>query len=148
MGGGLAGVIKKKGGEEIQNEAKKLGPARIGDAVLTSGGTLKAEYVIHAVTMKMDFKTDAEIIRKATFNALLCAQDNSISSIALPALGCGTGKFSYGGASKIMAQEVFRYIREIKDPTLAKIIFVLNSDDVFEVFEKNVVKKIKTKVDL
>ncbi len=138
MGGGLAASIKKKGGKLIEEEALKQGPAQVGDAVLTSAGTLPAKYVIHAVTMKMDFKTDSEIIRMATLNTLLCAQKNNITSLALPALGCGVGRFSHQAAAKIMAQEVFRYIWETKDPSLKKIIFALNSDDAFEVFSKNV----------
>ncbi len=138
MGGGLAASIKKKGGKLIEEEALKQGPAQVGDAVLTSAGTLPAKYVIHAVTMKMDFKTDSEIIRMATLNTLLCAQKNNITSLALPALGCGVGRFSHQAAAKIMAQEVFRYIWETKDPSLKKIIFALNSDDAFLVFSKNV----------
>jgi O-acetyl-ADP-ribose deacetylase (regulator of RNase III)/ADP-ribose pyrophosphatase YjhB (NUDIX family) len=139
MGGGVAGVIKRRGGSIIEQEAIKQGPVELGEAILTSAGSLKARYVIHAVTMKMDFKTDEEIIRKATFNSLLCAQKNNISSIAFCALGCGVGGFSYEAASKIMAQEVFRYLREIKKPTLKKIFFVLNSREAYGIFAKNVV---------
>jgi len=147
MGGALAAVIKKKGGKIIEEEALKQGPIEVAETVLTSAGLLRAKYVIHAVTMKMPacrqagiFKTNAEIIRKAAFNALLCAQTNNISSIALPALGCGTGKFDYEAASKIMAQEVFRYLREVKNPALKKIVFVLYSEEAFKVFQNNVVR--------
>jgi len=137
MGGGVAGAIKRKGGKVIEEEAVKKGPVETGEAVLTSAGSLKAKYVIHAATMKMDFKTSEEIIRRATYNSLLCAQKNSISSIAFCALGCGVGGFSYEFASKIMAQEVFRYIREVKNPALKRIIFVLNSPEAYDVFERN-----------
>lgn len=138
MGGGVAGVIKKKGGRIIEEEAVNQGPIDVGSAVLTSAGSLKQEYVIHAATMTLDFKTSEEIIRKASYNALLCAQKNNISSLAFCALGCGTGGFSYSSASKIIVQEVFRYIREIKRPVLKKIVFVLYSQDAFEIFEQNV----------
>jgi len=140
MGGGVAGAIKRRGGKGIEDEAIKQGPVDVGQAVLTSAGSLPAKYIIHAVTMKMDFKTNEEAIRKATYNALLCAQNNDIVSIAFCALGCGVGGFSYEVASKIMAQEVFRYIREINNQTLRKIVFVLYSNDAFGIFEKNVVK--------
>lgn len=139
MGGGLAGVIKRKGGKVIEDEAVKKGPVEVGESILTSAGNLKAKYVIHAVTMAMDFKTNEEIIRKATYRALLCAQKNNISSIAFCALGCGVGGFSYEAASKIMAQEVFRYAREVKQASLKKIVFVLNSSDAFMIFKKNVI---------
>ncbi len=139
MGGGVAGVIKRKGGQIIEDEAVKKGPVEVGGAVLTSAGELPAKYVIHASTMKMDFKTNEEIIRKATYSALRCAQENNISSIAFCALGCGVGGFGYEWASKIMAQEVFRYIRDTEKPSLKRVVFVLNSDKPFKIFEKNVI---------
>ncbi|NQT28387.1 MAG: macro domain-containing protein [Candidatus Omnitrophica bacterium] len=139
MGGGVAGAIKRAGGEIIEQEAMSKGPVNLGEAIITSAGSLKAKYVVHAVTMKMDFKTDEEIIRKATHSSLICAQENKISSIAFCALGCGVGRFSLQAASKIMAQEVFRYLWQIKEPILKKIIFVLNSDKAFGVFQKNVI---------
>ncbi|MCM8787296.1 MAG: macro domain-containing protein [Candidatus Omnitrophica bacterium] len=138
MGGGVALAIKKKGGKVIEEEAIKEGPVDLGKAILTTAGSLKAKYVIHAVTMGMDFKTDEEIIRKATENSLLLAQNNKISSIAFCALGCGVGGFPYEACAKIMAQEVFKYLREIKNPTLKRIVFVLYSHQAYQVFLKNV----------
>lgn len=138
MGGGVAGAIKKKGGRVIEEEAVKQGPVKVGEAVITSAGSLKAKYVIHVATMEMDFKTDEEIIRKATYNALLLAQKNKIKSLAFCALGCGVGGFPYAAASKLMAQEVFRYLKETEIPTLKKIIFILFSEDAFKIFQKNV----------
>ncbi len=138
MGGGVAGAIKRKGGKIIEEEAVKQGPVEVGEAVITSAGSLKARYVIHASTMEMDFKTDEEIIRKATFNALKLAQERGISSISFPALGCGVGGFSYEAAAKIMAQEVFRYLREYQKPSLRRIVFVLFSEEAKSVFDANV----------
>ncbi len=139
MGGGVAGAIKRAGGKIIEEEAMKKGPVKVGEAIISSAGSLKAKYVVHAVTMKMDFKTDEEIIRKATYSSLICAQENKVSSIAFCALGCGVGRVSFEAASKLMAQEVFRYLWQVKEPTLRKIIFVLNSDKAFQVFQKNVI---------
>ena len=138
MGGGVAGAIKKKGGKIIEEEAIKQGPVDVGEAVITSAGVLKAKYVIHAATMKMDFKTDEDIIRKAAHSTLKLAQEKIISSIAFCALGCGTGGFSYEAASKIMAQEIFRYLQETKEPTLKKIEFILFSDEALKIFQKNI----------
>lgn len=138
MGGGVAGAVKRKGGSIIEEEARQKGPKSVGDAVITSAGSLKAKYVIHAVTMKMDFITNEDIIRKATFNTLLLAQQKGIKSVAFPALGCGVGGFSYEAAAKIMAQEVFHYIMEVPNPVLRKILFVLFHKDAFDIFERNV----------
>jgi len=138
MGGGVALAIKKKGGTSIEKEAVEKGPGHIGAAVLTGAGKLKAKYVIHAVTMGMNFKTDEEAIRNAAYHTLLCAQDNNISSVAFCALGCGTGKFSPSDSAKIMAQEVFRYIHQIPVRSVKKIVFVAYSDRVYQAFSNNI----------
>jgi len=138
MGGGVAGAIKRRGGRVIEEEAVKQGPVKVGEAVLTSAGSLKSKYVIHAATMEMDFKTNEEIVRKAVYSSLKLAQNHGISSIAFCALGCGVGKFSYNTASKIMAQEIFRYIRETENTSLKRIEFVLYSEKAYEIFDKNI----------
>ncbi len=138
MGGGVALAIKKKGGSVIEEEAMRKGPVSVGEAVISCAGSLKAKYVIHTATMTLDFKTDEDIIRKATYSALLCAQEHKVSSLAFCALGCGVGKFPYEASAKIMAQEVFRYIQEIKDPSLKRIVFVLYSQDACSAFKNNV----------
>lgn len=136
MGGGVAGIIRKKGGKGIEDEAVKKGPIEIGGAVWTKAGKLNAKYVIHAATMGMDFKTDEIKIRASCANALKCAHDLEIKSIAFPALGCGVGGFPLVGAAKIMSQEVLKYLRH-KTP-LQEIIFCLYETEAFKIFQKEV----------
>lgn len=138
MGGGLAGIIRQKGGQQIEDEAVSKGPIEIGAAIATKAGSLKAKYVIHAATMGLDFKTDEFKIRESCKNALLLANELKLSSIALPALGCGTGHFPLVGAAKIMAQETLRQLRETKS-TLKEIIFCLYDQKAFDIFERNAI---------
>lgn len=138
MGGGVAGAIKHSGGKEIEDEAVKKGPVKVGESIITKAGKLKAKYVIHAATMGLDFKTDEDIIRKATASAINCAQKNNIASLAFCALGCGVGGFSYESASKIMAQEIFRYSNFCNKPNLKKIIFVLSDNKALDIFKRNI----------
>lgn len=143
MGGGVAGAIRKKGGKIIEDEAVKLGPIKIGEAVATQAGALPAKYVIHAATMGMPacrqagILTDETKIRNATASSLQLADKLKISSIAFPALGCGVGGFSLLACSKIMSQEVLTYLRAEK-PGLKEIIFCLYDDDAYKIFEKSV----------
>jgi O-acetyl-ADP-ribose deacetylase len=138
MGAGLAGVIRKKGGKEIEDEALKKGPIEIGQAIATNAGKLPAKYVIHAATMGMDFKTDEIKIRNSCRNALRVAEELKVSSIALPALGCGVGGFSLVSAAKIMAQEAFRYLKE-EPASIKEIIFCLYDQEALDIFNKNVI---------
>ncbi|MGH3031691.1 MAG: macro domain-containing protein, partial [Gaiellaceae bacterium] len=54
MGAGVAGAIKRAGGEEIEREAVAKGPITVGEAVATGGGRLLARYVIHGAVMGQD----------------------------------------------------------------------------------------------
>jgi len=140
MGGGVAGAIKRKGGKIIEDEAVKKGPIEIGAAISTGAGALKAKYVIHAATMGMDFKTDEIKIRSSCASTLKEAEKLKISSIAFPALGCGTGDFPEIGAAKIMAQEVLRHLWfDHPKTSLKEITFVLFDKGAYDVFNKNVV---------
>src|SRR4029453_15452351 len=51
MGSGVAGAIKRAGGEEIEREAVAQGPIEVGDAIATGAGQLPARWVIHGAVM-------------------------------------------------------------------------------------------------
>ncbi len=138
MGGGVAGAIKRKGGQSIEDEAVKKAPIKIGEAVATSAGKLPSKYVIHAATMDMSFKTDEVKIRDSCRNSLRVAQELKISSIAFPVLGCGTGGFPMLASAKIMAQEVLKLLRE-QETGLKEIIFCLYDQEAYDVFNKGVI---------
>jgi len=139
MGGGVAAAIKRKGGKIIEDEAIKKCPINIGEAIFTTAGALKAKYVIHAATMGMDFKTDEIKIRDSCKNSLKVADELGVESIAFPALGCGTGDFPLLASAKIMAQEVWRYLRE-EGSKLKEISFCLYDQQAYDIFNKGVIK--------
>ena len=64
-GGGVAGAISRAGGPTIQQESNALAPIGLGEAVETSAGRMPSQWVIHAATMELDFRSDAEIIEIA-----------------------------------------------------------------------------------
>lgn len=132
MGGGVALAIKRAGGDIIEKQAMEKAPVSIGESVYTTGGNLSAEYVIHAATMGMDFRTDAEKVRKSAASAFLTAIALKISSIAFPALGCGTGGLSPEMVADIMTEETMRCLSA--KGSLKDIRFVLYDRKTFNVF--------------
>ncbi len=146
MGGGVAAAIKRKGGKIIEDEAVKKCPVNIGEAIFTSAGSLKAKYVIHAATMGLDFKTDEVKIRNSCRNSLRVSASLGIKSIAFPALGCGTGGFPLLASAKIMAQEVWRYLRE-EASGLKEITFCLYDQEAYNIFDQGVIKYLEHIVD-
>ena len=93
MGAGVAGALKARGGASIEAEAMAQGPVDVGECVITSGGRLPARHVIHAAVMGQDLRTSAEIIDRATRNALALSDERGLTSLSLPAFGTGVGGF-------------------------------------------------------
>ncbi|MCE4599052.1 MAG: macro domain-containing protein [Desulfurococcales archaeon] len=110
MGGGVAGAIKRKGGEVIEREAVRSAPVPIGEAITTTAGRLPAKYVIHAPTMeKPAMKIDIANVKKATLASLNEASRIKAESIALPALGAGVGGLGVYESFKEMAKIIVSY---------------------------------------
>jgi len=134
MGAGVAGAIKRAGGREIEEEAVAKGPIPIGEAVVTGGGRLKARYVIHAVVMGRDLRTDADKIRRATQNSLRRADELAVKSIAFPALGTGVGGFPLEECARIMLDVVRGH--GASDTSLERVVFVLYDEPAYQAFER------------
>jgi O-acetyl-ADP-ribose deacetylase (regulator of RNase III) len=133
MGAGVAGAIKRKGGVEIEREAVSKGPIRVGEAVITGGGKLKAKYVIHAAGMGQDLQTDAQKVKEATRNSLKLAESHKISSIAFPAIGTGVGGFPTEECAKIMVGEAASFLQ--KSRHLQRVMFVLFDESTTNAFQ-------------
>jgi O-acetyl-ADP-ribose deacetylase (regulator of RNase III) len=133
MGGGVAGAIKRVGGEQIEREAVALGPIRIGEAVATGGGRLRARHVIHAATMGPDLVTGAQAIRSATRSSLRLAEEMHLESIALPLLGTGVGGFSLDEAAGLMVSEIAGHAHRSGRP--GRVILVGFNPDAARAFE-------------
>jgi len=134
MGAGVAGAIKRAGGQEIEREAVAKGPIPIGEAVVTGAGRLKARYVIHAAVMGRDLRTDADKIRQATQNSLRRADELALKSIAFPALGTGVGGFSLEECARIMLDVVQGH--GASATSLERVVFVLYDEPAYQAFER------------
>jgi O-acetyl-ADP-ribose deacetylase (regulator of RNase III) len=121
MGAGVAGAIKRAGGQEIEDEAVAKGPIPVGSAVATGAGRLKARHVIHGAVMGQDLRTDAGLIEQTTRSCLELADELGCESLALPAFGTGVGGFPLGECAGIMVAEARAY----EPHTLRQVTFAV-----------------------
>lgn len=133
LGAGVAGAIRRKGGPHIQEECDRLGPVALGGAAVTTGGNLKALYVIHAASMRLGGHTTANSLRLATRNTLERVEEKALKSIALPAIGTGVAGFPIEECSRIMIAEVLDHLKT--RTSLEKVYFILYDDAALQVFE-------------
>ena len=133
LGAGVAGAIRRKGGDEIQRECSAIGSIPVGYAAITTGGKLAAKYVIHAASMSLGGGTSAEALRKSTAHALRIAAERGLKSIAFPAVGTGVAGFPIKECAEIMLEEAVQHLHN--GTSLEKIYFVLFDLNGCEVFQ-------------
>jgi O-acetyl-ADP-ribose deacetylase (regulator of RNase III) len=131
MGAGVAGAIKRTGGEEIEREAVAKGPIEVGEAVATGAGLLKAKHVIHGAVMDQDLRTSAELIERATSSCLEVAEELGCRSVALPAFGTGVGGFPLEECARVMVAAV----RAHEPRVLQTVLFAVFGEEARRAFD-------------
>lgn len=134
LGGGVAGAIRRKGGDEIQRECDAIGSIPLGGAAITSGGRLKARHVIHAASMELGGRTSAADLRSSTAHSLRIASEHNLETIAFPAVGTGIARFPIRECAQIMLSEAMKHLQG--ETSLKKIFFVLFDADSLKIFQE------------
>jgi O-acetyl-ADP-ribose deacetylase len=132
MGAGVAGALKRAGGEEIEREATAKGPIAVGEAVATGAGRLPARWVIHGAVMGQDLRTNAHLVERTTQSVLRVADDLGAESLALPAFGTGVGGFPLDECARLMV----RAVREHEPRTLRRVVFAVFGERSRRAFEQ------------
>jgi O-acetyl-ADP-ribose deacetylase len=131
MGAGVAGALKRAGGDEIEQEAMAQGPIELGTAVATTAGRLHARYVVHGAVMGQDLRTDAELVRRTTRSCLKISDELGCRSLALPAFGTGVGGFPLDECAGIMVGEA----RTFEPRSLEYVLFAVRGQDAEAAFQ-------------
>jgi O-acetyl-ADP-ribose deacetylase len=132
MGAGVAGALKRAGGEEIEREATAKGPIAVGEAVATGAGQLPARWVIHGAVMGQDLRTTPALVERTTQSVLRVADELGAASLALPAFGTGVGGFPLDECARLMV----RAVREHEPRTLRRVVFAVFGDGPRRAFEQ------------
>ena len=145
LGGGLAGVIRRKAGDSVQRECDAIGTIPLGGAAITSAGKLKARHIIHAASMQLGGLTTGRALRTATAHSLRIAAEKGLRTIGFPAIGTGIGGFPLSECAAIMLKEAAEHL---KGPSsLERIYFVLFDKTSLAAFEK-ALREMKERGDL
>lgn len=140
MGSGVAGAIKAAGGESIEKDAMAKGPVNPGEAVFSTAGKLRFNYIIHAAVMGQGLRTSQQLIRQATISSLNIAEKLNIKSLAFPAFGTGVGNFPMKACANIMIGAVIAYEKIFKNIELVN--FCLLDEYGYVLFKEALDKKL------
>jgi O-acetyl-ADP-ribose deacetylase (regulator of RNase III) len=112
-GGGVAGVISRRGGPEIQQESDEWvrlhGPVSHSEPGYTSGGRLPCQYVIHAVGPVWGSGDEDEKLKEAVAGSLRLADHLGLRSISLPAISTGIFGYPKERAARVINDAVKGY---------------------------------------
>jgi O-acetyl-ADP-ribose deacetylase (regulator of RNase III) len=107
-----------------------------GSAVITSGGNLKAKYVIHAVGPRYSGSPrDPELLSGAYRKSLELCTQNKISSIAFPSISTGIYGYPVEEASRVALKTVTDYLKS--HPEIKLVRFVLFDSRTFDVYKES-----------
>jgi O-acetyl-ADP-ribose deacetylase (regulator of RNase III) len=138
-GGGVDGAIHRAGGPQILAECKEIRARQetlpTGRAVITSGGRLKARYVIHTVgpVWSGGNRGEDELLRSAYRSSLTLAREKGIRTISFPSISTGIYSFPVDRAARIALREVRDFVAG--QPGFDEVRFVLFSPPVLKEFE-------------
>src|SRR5262252_4561621 len=124
LGGGVSGAIRRVAGPAVQEECHKIGTIPLGTAVITTGGQLKAQWIIHAAVNPLGLWADAKSVRNATRSALKKAEEKKVRRLAFPAIGTGAGALPVERCADILIEEVTRHCAD-DQTALEEVMFVL-----------------------
>jgi O-acetyl-ADP-ribose deacetylase len=134
-GGGVDGAIHRAGGPQILEECKKIGGCPTGEARITSGGRLKAKWVIHTVgPVYRDGKHgEPELLANAHRNSLQLASEKGIRTVAFPSISTGAYGYPLADAARIGLRTTIEYLRE--HPEIPLVRFVLFGQAALRTYE-------------
>lgn len=141
-GGGVDGAIHRKGGPKILEECKRIRATEwpdglpTGKAVITSGGNLKARYVIHTVgpIWRGGGRGEPELLREAYWNSLKLAVSRGIRTIAFPSISTGAYGYPIREASRVALRAIRDFLEE--EDGLDEVRFVLFTEGDLKIYEE------------
>jgi O-acetyl-ADP-ribose deacetylase (regulator of RNase III) len=123
-GGGVDGAIHAAGGPQIMEECRKIGGCLTGGAVITSGGNLKAKYVIHTVgpIWRGGNNDEKKLLASAYRSSLELASKNKIKSISFPSISTGAYSYPTREAAQVALTTIMDYLKEHAEIELVRFV--------------------------
>ena len=129
-GGGVDGAIHRAGGPAILEECKQIvarqGRLPTGKAAITTGGNLRAKYVIHTVgpVWYGGSRDEVDLLAGAYRESLKVAAEHNLSSVSFPSISTGVYGYPVDEASTVAMKAVVSFLKE-KATSLKEVVFVL-----------------------
>jgi O-acetyl-ADP-ribose deacetylase (regulator of RNase III) len=140
MGTGTDGTIHSKGGPKIYEECQRIGGCPIGDAVITTGGNLKARHVIHAVgpVWHGGDEREPELLASAYRRSLEVAARHGLRSISIPSISTGAFVYPVSLAAPLALKTIIQFLEEGQHnlDEVRVVLYTRENDTIYAEFER------------
>jgi putative ATPase len=111
-GGGVAGLISRAGGPEIQRESYQRAPVETGNATFTGAGTLPFKHIIHTVgpIFHGGSQGEPEQLSSAVTSALKTAAQLELKSVSMPSISTGIFGYPLAPAVEIIVKAIYNFL--------------------------------------
>ncbi len=137
-GMGTDGTIHTKGGPRIYEECRRIGGCPIGDAVITTGGNLKARHVIHAVgpVWRGGDEQEPELLASAYRRSLQVAAEHGLRSISFPSISTGAFCYPIQLAAPIALKTIIEFLEEERHQLdeVRMVLYTREDETAYSVF--------------
>ena len=138
-GGGVDGAIHAAGGPDILKACREIvarrGRLPAGQAVITTGGRLKARYVIHTVgpVWHGGNRDEPGLLASAYRSCLELAAEKGLASVSFPSISTGAYGYPVAAAAGVALGTAAAFLRE-RAASLKEITFVLFSRPDYDAY--------------
>lgn len=133
LGSGFGSAITRRGGPPVKAELDKIGSIKPTEAVITSGGNMKARFIVHAAGPAFQEEQIEEKLRNTIFNALRCAEEKGIRQLAFPPMGAGFYGISLPSCREIMFRSIKEYLAQ--GGAMREIVICANDPREYRAFQ-------------
>ncbi len=135
-GGGVDGAIHRAAGPELLAECRLLNGCATGAAKITKGYQLPARYIIHTVgpVWQGGNADEARLLASCYRASIQLAEQNSITSIAFPAISCGVYGYPIEQAADIAISTVQQTLKK-RGSRLERVVMVCFDETILAVYQ-------------
>jgi O-acetyl-ADP-ribose deacetylase (regulator of RNase III) len=135
-GGGVDGAIHRAGGPRVLEECRKIGGCPTGEARITTGGDLKARWIIHTVgpVYRDGRHGEPDLLASAYRNSLTLAAEHGITTLAFPSISTGAYGYPFPEAARIALGTTLEFLKS--HPEISLVRFVLYGPAAYQAYDQ------------